>query len=84
MRGHKLAVMSFKEKYLIFDRVGATYVGELGHVFEQPFSVHIPRWCVVYCTFQWDVEVEILGLILDLVHNDGLHEAFPIGSVKYK
>ena len=27
---------------------------------------------------QWDVEVDILGIILRLVHNYGWHEAFPI------
>ena len=30
------------------------------------------------CKFQWEVEVDILGALLVLVHNYGWHESFPI------
>ena len=33
---------------------------------------------------QSDILVYILGVILDLLHNDGWHEAFPISSGKDK
>ena len=77
-----MAVMSTKKYYLIVDRGGAAYVGELGHGFKAPVSIHIPIWCVMDCTVQWDVEVEILGVLLGLVHNYGRHEALTIGSGK--
>ena len=56
----KVTVVSIKEKYLIVDRLSAAYVGELGHGFESPVSIHITRWCV-----------DILGVLLGLVHNCG-------------
>ena len=79
----KVTVMSIKEKYLIVDRVGTTYVGELGHGFKPPVYIHIPRWYVMNCPFQWDFEVDILGVLIGLVHNDGWN-ALPIGSGKDK
>ena len=76
--------VSTKEKYLIVDRGGAACVGELGHGFNPPSSIHIPRWFVMDCPFQWDVEVDIFGVLLGLVHYDGWHEILPISLVKYK
>ena len=73
----EVTVMSIKEKYLIFDRGGTIYVVELGHGFKIPVSIHTPIWCVMDCLVYWDVEVEILRLILGLVQNDGGHKAFP-------
>ena len=40
-------VMSIKENSLIFDRVGAEYVVELGRVYKPHFYIHIPRLCVM-------------------------------------
>ena len=74
--------VSIEEEYLIVERGGTTYVGELGHDLKPPVSIHVDRWCVVDCTVQWDVVVEILGLLLGLVDNNGRHEAFPISSGK--
>ena len=67
----KLTVMYIEEKYLIVYRVGASYIGYLGHGFKPPVSIHIPIWCVMDYPVQWDVKVEILVLLLGLVHNDG-------------
>ena len=61
--------MSIKEEYLIFDRGGATYVGELGHGLKPPVSIRVSRWCVMDCPLQWHVVMEILGLLLGLVNN---------------
>ena len=36
------------------------------------------------CPVQWDVVMEIFGVLLGLVNNDGRHEALPISSGKYK
>ena len=63
--------MSTKEKYMIDDRGGATYVVKLGHGFKPPVSIHIPRWCVMEFPVQCNIEVDILGLLLGLVHNYG-------------
>ena len=38
----KVAVVSIEEKYMIFDRGCAAYVGELGHVFKPPVYIYIP------------------------------------------
>ena len=76
--------MSIEEKYLIVDRRGSIFVGEMVHGFKPPVSIHISIWCVMECTVQWDVEVKILGVILGLVHNYGWHDALPISSVKDK
>ena len=79
-----MTIVSIEEEYLIFDRGGTAYVGELGHGLKTPVSVHVDRWCVKDWPFQWDVLMEILGLLLGLVKNDGSHEAFPISLGKYK
>ena len=63
---------------------GIKYIGESGHGFKPPFYIHIPIWCVVDCTLQWDVELKILGLIFGLVHNYWWNEEFTTISVKYK
>ena len=73
-----------EEEYLIVDRGGAAYVGELGHGLKPLISIHIARWCVMDCPVQWDVAMEILGVLPGLVNNDGRHEAFPIISGKDK
>ena len=73
--------MSIEEKYLVVERGGATYFGELGHGFKPPISIHIPRWCVMDRPVQWYVELDILGVLLGLVHNDGRNEAFTISLV---
>ena len=74
--------MSIKEKYLIVDKEGTEYIGELGHIFNPLIYIHIHRRCVMEFPVQWDVEVGILGLLLGLVHNYGWHEAFTISSGK--
>ena len=66
--------MSTEEKYLIFDRGGATYVGELSHGFKPPISIHIPRFYVIDCKVQWDFVMDILGVFLGLVQSEGCHE----------
>ena len=38
----KVAVTSIEGSYLIFDRVGAAYVGEFGTRFKPTVSIHIP------------------------------------------
>ena len=76
--------MSIEEEYLIFDRGGTAYVGELGHCLNPPVSIHETRWCVMDCPVQWDVVMEIFGVLLVLVNNDVRHEALPISSGKYK
>ena len=70
----KVAVMSIGENYLIFDRGGTTYIGELGRGFKPPVSLYIPIWCVMECPVQLDVEVNICRVLLVLVHNDGWNE----------
>ena len=72
----QVAVMPTKEMFLIVDSIVAAYVGELVHVFKPTVSNHIPGCCLVNYPVQWDAEVEILGLIFFLVHNDGRNEAF--------
>ena len=76
--------MSIKEDDLIVDRGGATSIGELGHGLKPPVSIHVAIWCVVDCLVQWDIVMEILGVLLGLVKNDGRHEALPISSWEYK
>ena len=70
--------MSTKEKYLIVDRVRTIYVGGLDYWFKPHVFIHIHRWCVMDCTVQRYVEVDILGVLLGLVHNDGWHKEYPI------
>ena len=76
--------MSIEEEYLIVDRGGAAYVGELDHGLKPPVSIHVAIWCVMEFPVQWDVVMEILGVILGLVKNDGSHEALPISSGRDK
>ena len=77
-----MTIVSIKEEYLIVNRLGTTYVGELGRGHKPPVSIHVSRWCVMDCSVQWDVVMEILGVLLVLVNNDGRHEALPISSGK--
>ena len=79
-----MTIVSIKEDYLIVDRGGTVYVGELGHGLKPPVSIHVARWCVMDCTVQWGVVINILGVLLGLVNNDGRHEALPISSGEYK
>ena len=76
--------MYIKEDYLIVERGGGTYIGELGHGLKPPISIHVARWCVMDCPVQWDVVMEILGVLLGLVKNDRRHEALTIRLVKDK
>ena len=84
LRGCQSDCRVHQRKYIIVDRRGPTYVGELGNVFKLPISIHIPIWCVMDSPVQWDFEVEILLVLLGLVHNDGWHEALPTSWGKYK
>ena len=68
-----MTILFIKEYDLTVDRGGAAYVGELGHGLKPPISIHVARWCVMDCPVQWDVVMEILGLLLGLVNNDGRH-----------
>ena len=74
--------MSIEEDYLIVDRGGAAYVGDLVHGLKPPVSIHAYRWCVVEYTVQWYVVMEILVVLLGLVKNYGRHEALPTSSGK--
>ena len=80
----ELDVMSIKENNFIPDSVVTTYSRELGSGFYPAVSIHITVWCIVDYPVQWGVEVEILGLIICLVHNDGGRGSFLIGSGKDK
>ena len=80
----KMSIVSIKEDYLIVDRGGTAYVGELGHGLKPPVSIHVAIWCVMYCPVQWDVVMKILVLFIGLVNNDGRHESFSISTGKYK
>ena len=79
-----MTIVYTKEEYLIVDRGCTAYVGELGHGLKPPVSIHVSIWCVMDCPVQWDAVMEILGVLLGLMNNDGRHEAFPISSGKYK
>ena len=79
-----MTIVFIKEEYLIVERGGAAYVGQLGHGLKQPVSIHVSRWCVMDCTVQRDVVIEILGVLLGLVNNDGTHETLPTNSCEYK
>ena len=80
----EMTILSIEEEYLIVDRGGTVYVGELVHGLKPPVSLHVARWCVMDFPFQWDVVMEILGVILGLVKNYGRHEALTISSGKEK
>ena len=79
-----MTIVSIKEEYLIFERGGTAYVGELGHGLKPPVSIHVAIWYVMDCSVQWDVVMEILGVLLGLVNNYGRPEALPVRSVKDK
>ena len=51
----EMTIVSIKEEYLIVDRGGTAYVGELGHGLKPPISIHAARWCVMDCPVKWDV-----------------------------
>ena len=55
-----MTIVSIEEEYLIVDRGGAIYVGELGHDLKPPVSIHVSRWCGIDCSFQWDVVMDNL------------------------
>ena len=74
--------VSIKEEYLIVDRGGTTYVGELDYGLKPPVSIQVSRWCVMDCPIQWDVVMEVLGVLLGLEKNDGRHESVPISLGK--
>ena len=80
----EITIVSIEEEYLNVYRGGTTYVIELVHGLKPPVSIHVARRCVMDCPVQWDVVMEILGLLLGLVNNDGRHEALPISSDKDK
>ena len=80
----EVTIVSIKEEYLIVDRGGAAYVGELGHGLNPPVSIHVARWYLMDFPVQWDVMMDILGVILGLLNNDRRHEALPISSGKDK
>ena len=65
------SAVSIKEKYLNVDMGGATYVGELVHGFYPSVSIHITRCRVFDYPVRWDILVDISGVLLGLVHNDG-------------
>ena len=50
----------------------------------QSNNMVIPGWWVVEYSLQWYVEVDILGEIISLVHNNGYHKSFTIGLGKDK
>ena len=75
-----MTIMSIKEDYLIVDRGGGVSVGELVHGLNLPVSIHVSRWSVVNCLVQWDVVMDILGVLIGFVKNNGRHEAFTISS----
>ena len=79
-----MTTVSIKEEYLIVDRGGTTYVGELGQGLKPPVSIHVARECVMDCPVSWDVVMEILGVLLGLVNNNGRHETLSIRLVKYR
>ena len=40
------------ENYLIVDRGGAAYIGELGNAIKSHISIYIPIWCGLECPVQ--------------------------------
>ena len=42
-----MTIISIKEEYLIVDRWGTAYVGELCHELKPPVSINVARWCVM-------------------------------------
>ena len=75
----EVTIMSTKEDCLIVDRGGTTSIGKLGHGLKTHVSI-----CVVDFPVQWDIVMDIFGVLLGLVNNDRRHEVLPISSGKYK
>ena len=80
----EVTIVSIKEEYLIVDRGGAVYVGELGHVLKSPVSIHVAIRCVMDFPVQWNIVMEILGVLLGLAKNDGRQVSFTISLDKVK
>ena len=79
-----MTIVSVEEEYLIFDSVGAIYVGEFGHGLKPPVYTRVNRWCVMDRTVQRDVVMDILVVLLGSVNNYGRHEVLPIISCEYE
>ena len=73
-----MTTVSIEGEYLIVDSGDTAYVGEFGHGLKPPVSIHVARWCMMDCPVQWNVVMEILGVLLGFVNNDGRNEALPI------
>ena len=73
-----MTIVSIKKEYIIVDRGGAAYVVELCCGIKPPVSIHVSRWFVMDFLVQWDVVMEILGVLLGLANNEGRHEALTI------
>ena len=59
-----MTIVYIEEKYLIVDRGGGTYVGELVNGFKPHIPLYTTRWFVMDCLVQWDAELEILLVLL--------------------
>ena len=79
-----MIIVSIEEEYMIVESGGTAYVGELGHGLKPPVSIYVARWCVMDCPVQWDVVMEILGVLVGLVKNGGIHQALSMRSGKDK
>ena len=79
-----MTIVSIEEEYLIVDRGGYGYIGELYHGLKPPIYIHVARCCVMDCPVQSNVVLEILGVILRLANNDGRNEEFSISLGKDK
>ena len=75
-----MTIVSSEEDSLVVDRGGAACVVELGHGLNPLVSIYVAIRCVMDCPVKWDVVMEILGVVLGLVNNNGRHESFPISS----
>ena len=64
----EVTIISIEEKNMIFDRVGAAYIGELGRGLKLYVSINVAIWYVMDCPVQWDVVMDILGVLLVLVN----------------
>ena len=67
----KVAVISIKKNYFVFDIGGVAYGRELVRGFNPNASINVPGFFVVDYPVQWEVEVFILGVLILLVHNCG-------------
>ena len=68
-------------------RLSDLLTGEAPHMLENwnhgrkpPVSIHVARLCAMECPVQWDFAMDILGVLIGSVNNDGRHEALPISS----